>query len=67
MRDGNIWTSSGVCAGIDAALAWVESEFGAAKALEIADMMEFERAVSEGDDPFSEKYGCVDVPAVESS
>lgn len=27
VRDGNIWTSSGVTAGIDATLAWVEAEY----------------------------------------
>lgn len=36
VRDGNIWTSGGVTAGIDLALALVEEDLGRAAALEIA-------------------------------
>jgi transcriptional regulator GlxA family with amidase domain len=36
VRDGNIFTSAGASAGIDLALAWVEEDFGAALAAEIA-------------------------------
>lgn len=36
VQDGNIFTSAGVSAGIDLALAWVESDLGAAQAAEIA-------------------------------
>jgi transcriptional regulator GlxA family with amidase domain len=36
LRDGNLYTSAGVSAGIDLALAWVEEDFGTAAALEVA-------------------------------
>jgi transcriptional regulator GlxA family with amidase domain len=36
VRDGNVWTSAGVTAGIDLALALVEDDHGRATALEIA-------------------------------
>jgi transcriptional regulator GlxA family with amidase domain len=36
VRDGNVWTSAGVTAGIDLALALVEEDLGRAVALEIA-------------------------------
>lgn len=63
IRDGNIWTSSGVTAGIDATLAWVADEYGEALAVELANSMEFTRAASPSDDPFSDVYKCEDVPA----
>ncbi|KAK7222196.1 hypothetical protein V2G26_010199 [Clonostachys chloroleuca] len=63
VRDGNIWTSSGVSAGIDATLAWVASEYGEEFANNIANGMEFTRASSSTDDPFSTLFKCADVPA----
>jgi transcriptional regulator GlxA family with amidase domain len=36
VRDGNVWTSAGVTAGIDLALALVEDDHGAARAREVA-------------------------------
>ena len=36
IRDGNIWTSAGVTAGIDLALAMIEEDHGAALALRVA-------------------------------
>ncbi len=36
VRDGNIYTSAGIAAGIDLALAWVEEDCGSALAQEIA-------------------------------
>ncbi len=36
MQDGNIYTSAGISAGIDLALAWVEEDFGTAAALKVA-------------------------------
>ncbi|KAF7561648.1 hypothetical protein G7046_g2492 [Stylonectria norvegica] len=63
VQDGKFWTSSGVSAGIDATLAWVAAEFGEAIATEIANIMEFTRATSPSQDPFSAMYNCEDVPA----
>jgi transcriptional regulator GlxA family with amidase domain len=39
IRSGNIWTSAGVTAGIDLALAFVEEDFGRELALEVASDM----------------------------
>jgi transcriptional regulator GlxA family with amidase domain len=36
VRDGNIYTSAGITAGIDLALAWVDEDLGAAFALDVA-------------------------------
>ena len=36
VQDGNIYTSAGISAGIDLALAWVEEDFGNAAALKVA-------------------------------
>jgi transcriptional regulator GlxA family with amidase domain len=64
VHDENTWTSSGVSAGIDVALAWVESEFGEEQATRLADGMEFQKAKSSTDDPFAAMYKCEDVPAM---
>ncbi|RAO72083.1 uncharacterized protein BHQ10_008095 [Talaromyces amestolkiae] len=63
VRDGNIWTSSGVTAGIDVTLAWVANEYGDELSVELANIMEFTRAESSLHDPFSDVYKCEDVPA----
>src|SRR2546422_483482 len=36
VQDRNIYTSAGISAGIDLALAWVEEDFGTAAALKVA-------------------------------
>ena len=36
VQDGNIYTSAGISAGIDLALAWVEEDFGTVAALKVA-------------------------------
>jgi transcriptional regulator GlxA family with amidase domain len=36
VQDGNIYTSAGIAAGIDLALAWVEQDLGAAAAVKVA-------------------------------
>jgi transcriptional regulator GlxA family with amidase domain len=36
VQDGNIYTSAGISAGIDLALAWVDEDFGSAAALKVA-------------------------------
>ncbi|KAH8886504.1 DJ-1/PfpI family protein [Thozetella sp. PMI_491] len=63
VRDGDTWTSSGVSAGIDVALAWIASIFGEEKATDLANSMEFTRAPSASDDPFAAMYNCEDVPS----
>lgn len=54
--DGNVWTSSGVSAGIDATLAFIEEVYGREEASSIADLMEYERHADASWDPFAEKF-----------
>jgi transcriptional regulator GlxA family with amidase domain len=55
--DGNIWTSSGVTAGMDLVFAWIAEVWGEEMAGSIADQSEYERNKDAGNDPFAEKYG----------
>ncbi|KDQ31674.1 hypothetical protein PLEOSDRAFT_1035376 [Pleurotus ostreatus PC15] len=55
--DDNIWTSSGVSAGIDATLAFVEEIYGEELATDVANSMEYERHTNATWDPFAELYG----------
>jgi transcriptional regulator GlxA family with amidase domain len=55
--DGNVWTSSGVSAGIDLTLAWIATLFGEDVAQGIADGMEYERHKDPNWDPFAALYG----------
>jgi transcriptional regulator GlxA family with amidase domain len=57
VTDGNIWTSSGVSAGIDVTLAWIEEVFGTQTAKKIADGIEYTRHDDPGLDPFADLYG----------
>jgi transcriptional regulator GlxA family with amidase domain len=57
--DGNIWTSSGVTAGMDLIFAWIAEVWGEETAGSIADQSEYERNKDAGNDPFAEKYGVV--------
>lgn len=50
--DGNIWTSSGISAGIDVTLAFVEKHYGRQLALEIARVLEYEWHEDADRDPF---------------
>ncbi|OGM47764.1 hypothetical protein ABOM_003278 [Aspergillus bombycis] len=53
VTDGNIWTSSGVSAGIDATLAWIEEVYGKEKAQDIANEIEYCRHENASRDPFA--------------
>ncbi len=59
VEDGNRWTSSGVAAGIDMALAIVERLHGADLACQVADGIEFEWHDDPSWDPFAAKNGLV--------
>lgn len=61
VRDGNVWTSSGVSAGIDATLAWVAEVFGEEVAEGLAAAVEHNRVRDAGDDPFAPHFGAEDV------
>lgn len=57
--DGNIWTSSGISAGIDVTFAWIADVFGEETAQYVADRSEYERNVDEGNDRYAERWGTV--------
>ncbi|KAJ5087763.1 hypothetical protein N7456_011379 [Penicillium angulare] len=57
VTDGNIWTSSGVSAGIDVTLAWIGHVYGDEKAQIIADGLEHTRHEDSTVDPFADLYG----------
>ena len=55
--DGNCWTSSGVSAGTDVALAWIAHVYGQEQAREIANGMEYEWRDDPNWDPFAYMFG----------
>lgn len=55
--DGNVWSSSGVSAGIDATLAWVEKVYGSEEAKRISNGLEYTRHEDPTYDPFAEMHG----------
>jgi putative intracellular protease/amidase len=54
--DGNVWTSSGVSAGTDQILGWIEHVYGRNKSETIRIGMEW-NALNQTDDPFAAVYG----------
>ena len=66
VQDGNVWSSSGVSAGIDVTFAWMEAVFGNATATRVANTLEYVRHVNASDDPFADINGARDVPPRES-
>lgn len=56
VQDGNIWSSSGVSAGIDAIFGWISHVYGEAVAKGIADGIEYTPHLIASYDPFSELY-----------
>ncbi|KAI1764712.1 class I glutamine amidotransferase-like protein [Hypoxylon sp. FL1150] len=56
--DGNLWTSSGVSAGTDMTLGWIEHLYGRNESERIRVMMEW-NSLNQTDDPFAEYYGLV--------
>ncbi|PKS08730.1 hypothetical protein jhhlp_004783 [Lomentospora prolificans] len=56
--DGNVWTSSGVSAGTDMILGWIEHMYGKNESERIRIGMEW-NAMGQGDDPFAELAGLV--------
>ena len=55
--DGNIWTSSGISAGIDLIYAWIGEVYGEKLAALLADSSEYDRNVNSEDDRFAERWG----------
>jgi transcriptional regulator GlxA family with amidase domain len=62
--DGNVWSTSGVSAGIDGTLAWIEHVYGNDSANWLADGMEYQWHTDWRWDPFSDLYDLKDVPPV---
>ncbi|KAF4555495.1 Hypothetical protein D9617_2g054560 [Elsinoe fawcettii] len=62
--DGNVWTSSGVSAGIDATLDWIKTVYGEEAARATADRMEYDWHTDASWDPWAEKYGLKDSEGV---
>ncbi|RYP77501.1 hypothetical protein DL771_001074 [Monosporascus sp. 5C6A] len=56
--DGNVWTSSGVSAGTDMTLSWIEHLHGRNESERIRNLMEWV-ALNQTDDPFAEYWGVV--------
>ncbi|KAG0639014.1 ThiJ/PfpI family protein [Tuber brumale] len=55
--DGNIWTSSGIAAGMDAVYAFIGHVWGEEQAKELAMTLEYERHTDPHWDPFAEYWG----------
>ncbi|KAI1877654.1 hypothetical protein JX265_003662 [Neoarthrinium moseri] len=56
--DGNLWTSSGVSAGTDMTLGWIEHVYGRNESERIRIQLEWV-SLNQTDDPFAEIYGLV--------
>lgn len=57
----NVWTTSGVSAGIDGMAAFIEEVYGKGAATKACDEAEYIRHLETEDDPFAERFGCLDV------
>ncbi|KAI1212637.1 class I glutamine amidotransferase-like protein [Annulohypoxylon truncatum] len=57
VTDGNVWTSSGISAGIDMMYAFVADQFGEDVAQTLADDAEYVRNTDPDDDPFAAGEG----------
>lgn len=62
VEDGNVWTASGVAAGIDMALALISRIVGETTALKVAEYTEYEWHRDADWDPFAELAGLVQAP-----
>ncbi|KAK3670127.1 hypothetical protein LTR78_009974 [Recurvomyces mirabilis] len=59
--DGNVWTTSGVSAGADGMLAFMEARVPKDVLKSVVGVMEWRRVSSKEDDPFAEWHGVEDV------
>lgn len=57
VQDGDVWTSSGVSAGMDLVFAWMASVWGEKVAQETADRSEYVRNGNEAGDGFAGRWG----------
>ncbi|KAK5053884.1 hypothetical protein LTR84_001846 [Exophiala bonariae] len=63
---GRVWTTSGVSAGADGVLAWIEGLTSKETVTKVTNSMEWIRAKSPDEDPFAKIFGCEDVLPVEA-
>lgn len=56
VEDGNVWTSSGISAGIDVIFAWIRTVYGESVGKDIADRMEYTPVMDSSDDPFADRW-----------
>lgn len=61
-RDGEVWTSAGITAGMDLALAMVAADHGQALALKVAKRMVMASKRSGGQSQFSDQLQALDLP-----
>ena len=57
VTDGNIWTASGISAGIDMMYAFIANQYGEDTAQRLADAAEYRRNPDADDDPFARFAG----------
>jgi transcriptional regulator GlxA family with amidase domain len=55
--DGDVWTSSGISAGMDLIYAWIEEVWGKDTSDVLADISEYERSRDASNDPYAERWG----------
>ncbi|KAG6855402.1 hypothetical protein H0H87_003467 [Tephrocybe sp. NHM501043] len=55
--DGNVWTSSGVSAGLDAVFAFIAAVYGEEAAEKVSNILEYERHMDPSWDPYAVLYG----------
>jgi transcriptional regulator GlxA family with amidase domain len=61
VESGNVWTCSGVSAGIDGMAAFIQKVYGERAAAKVCEEAEYTRHNHWDDDPFAAVYGCSDV------
>lgn len=64
VQDGNVWTSSGVSAGIDLSYAFLSSVYGEEVSRWVADVSEYTRWTNASYDPFADRWGPLNVTAL---
>lgn len=57
VTDGNVWTASGISAGIDMVYAFIADQYGEDVAQTLADAAEYRRNTDASDDPFARFAG----------
>ncbi|KAL5427676.1 hypothetical protein PMIN04_001178 [Paraphaeosphaeria minitans] len=65
VQDGNVWTSSGVSAGVDVSYAFLSSVYGEEVSRWVADVGEYTRWANASYDPFADRWGPLNTTALE--